>query len=72
MNTSLSLNKNHSLRMYGVSMLYHYTFLKLALHGSKWSGSRSSSFALRGIASGNHWIQEWVGTRAILHAVTKM
>jgi hypothetical protein len=42
-----------------------------ALDGGEWSASRHGRFTPRETAPGTHWIEGWVGPRAVLDAVVK-
>jgi hypothetical protein len=45
--------------------------LTSALDGGEWSASRPGRFTPRERAPGNHWIEGWVGPRAVLDAAVK-
>jgi hypothetical protein len=45
--------------------------LTSALDGGEWSASRPSRLTSRERDPGTHWIEGWVGPRAVLDAVVK-
>jgi hypothetical protein len=45
--------------------------LTSALDGDEWSASRTGPFTPRERVPGTHWIEGWVGFRAVLDAVVK-
>jgi hypothetical protein len=58
------------MRIGGVEVTSTHS-LTSALHGCEWSASRLSRFTPRERAPGTHWIECWVGPRAVLDAVVR-
>jgi hypothetical protein len=50
---------------------YSSTHSTSALDGGEWSASRPARFTPSERAPGTHWIEGWVGPRAVLDAVVK-
>jgi hypothetical protein len=54
----------------GVGVQLH-AFLTSALDGGEWSATRPGRFTPKDRALGAHWIESWVGPRAVPDAVVK-
>jgi hypothetical protein len=63
MKLSLSSSTFHSMKTYEGLEVEFRVFLNSTLDGDEWWGSRSGRFNLGKVASGAHWIWNWVSMR---------
>jgi hypothetical protein len=59
------------MKSYGGADIYIRVSFTWAPDGGEWSGSRPGRFAPAEWANGPHWVEGWVGPKAVLDAVKK-